>query len=387
MDRCGSRLLDQPPSTENAPLHITDAVYPHPPDSRGRDPATHYCQGVRSIVYHETGSADVMTMQEREIPEPRGGEVRVRVIRSGVNPTDWKSRMGSRHGEPVPFGYQVPNHDGSGVIDACGAGVENLRVGDRVWLWEAAWQRAEGTAQQYLCIPARQAVRLPDEVSFDTGASLGIPALTAHRCLTVAQVSDGRLGPGSLSGNRVFVIGGAGAVANAAIQLARWAGADVGATVRDDRKADLATAAGAHWTVNATANDLGGAVLAKAGPIDILVDVAPVLTSAHYPRLLAPDATVSIYAFGGGETFSFPVQSHFDTNTRLQFVLVYTVPTDVKDQAVHDVSAAVAAGALTGGQSHGLPFHHFDLEQTRQAHLAVEGGVTGKVLIDVGETV
>jgi NADPH2:quinone reductase len=340
---------------------------------------------VKSIVYHTTGSADVMELQERAMPEPGHGEVRVRVIRSGVNPTDWKSRAGSRPGEPVPFGYQVPNQDGSGVVDELGAGVSDLAVGDRVWLWEAAWQRAEGTAQQFLCIPTRQAVRLPDDVSFDTGASLGIPALTAHRCLTAAEVAGGKLGPGTLRGQRVLVIGGAGAVGNAAIQLARWAGAEVGAVVRDNRRAELAVAAGANWTVNATVDDLGAAVTAKAGSVDILIDVAPVQTSAHYPTLLAPDATVSIYAFGGGETFSFPVQSHFDTNTRLQFVLVYTVPASIKDRAVHDVSNAVGSGALAGGVSRGLPFHHFSLDQTQQAHQAVESGITGKVLIDVDE--
>ena len=333
-----------------------------------------------------TGPADVMELQERQIPEPAAGEVRVRVIRSGVNPTDWKSRAGSRPGEPVPFGYQVPNQDGAGVIDAVAHDVKDRSIGERVWLWEAAWQRAEGTAQEFVCIPARQAVRLPDAVSLDTGASLGIPALTAHRCLTAAETTGGRLGPGILAGQRVLVIGGAGAVANAAIQLARWSGAEVGATVRDDAKAVLAAAAGANWTVDAKAEDLGAAVLAAAGPVNILIDVAPVLTSAHYPKLLAPDATVSIYAFGGGETFSFPVQSHFDTNTRLQFVLVYTVPGAIKDQAVHDVSAAVAGGALAGGLSRGLPFHHFPLAQSQQAHEAVESGITGKVLIDVAET-
>jgi len=340
---------------------------------------------VKSVVYHVTGSAEVLELQEREVPKPASPEVRVRVHRSGVNPTDWKSRTGTSAGQPVSFGYQVPNQDGSGVVDAVGDAVTDLRVGDRVWLWEAAWQRADGTAQEFICLPARQAVRLPDTVSMDTGASLGIPALTAHRCLTAAEVTGGRLGPGQLKGQRVLVIGGAGAVANAAIQLARWSGAEVGATVRDEYKAELAAAAGAQWTVDAGVEDLGNAVLRTAGPIDLLLDVAPVITSAHYPKLLAPDATVSIYAFGGGETFSFPVQTHFDTNTRLQFVLVYTVSAKAKDQAVRDVSTAVADGALAGGVERGLPFHYFPLEQTREAHQAVENGVTGKVIIDLSE--
>jgi NADPH:quinone reductase len=137
---------------------------------------------MKTIVYSETGGPDVLRLVERPVPEPGPGEVLVRVRRSGVNPTDWKAR---RSREPA-YPEVVPNQDGSGVVEAVGAGVAAGRVGERVWLWEAAWRRADGTAQEYVALPSRQAVPLPDGASFDLGASLGIPALTAHRCLTVA---------------------------------------------------------------------------------------------------------------------------------------------------------------------------------------------------------
>ena len=125
------------------------------------------------------------------------------------------------------------------------------RIGERVWLWEAAWQRADGTAKELVVIPSRQAVRLPDATSMDVGASLGIPALTAHRCLTASRSSARRnLAPGALSGQTVLVAGGAGAEGHAAIQLARWAGARVVSTVSSDDKARLALAAGAEQAVN-----------------------------------------------------------------------------------------------------------------------------------------
>src|SRR5215471_4070949 len=130
---------------------------------------------MKAIVYTANGGPEVLAVTERDVPEPGPGEVRVRVQVSGVNPTDWKSRRGT----PPAFAEMVPNQDGAGIIDAVGPNVSPERIGERVWLWEAAWQRANGTAQEYVCLPAAQAVGLPDDASFDLGASLGIPALTA----------------------------------------------------------------------------------------------------------------------------------------------------------------------------------------------------------------
>jgi NADPH2:quinone reductase len=178
---------------------------------------------VRAIVYTENGDPDVLQLVERPTPEPGPGEVRVRLAFSGVNPTDWKSR---RTAPPGPDG-QVPDQDGSGTVDAVGEGVDPVLVGERVWIWEAAWQRPHGTAAEYTVVPARQVVLLGAGPAFELGAALGIPFLTAHRCLTVAESLPDRLGPGALTGSTVLVQGGAGAVGNAAIQLAHWADATV----------------------------------------------------------------------------------------------------------------------------------------------------------------
>src|SRR2546421_3498046 len=173
---------------------------------------------MKAIVYSQPGDSDVLRLIDRPVPEPGPGEVRVRVHVSGVNPTDWKQRRGSR-GPGLPYPELVPNQDGAGVIDAVGPGVAGDRVGQRVWLWEASWQRADGTAQEYVVLPERQAVPLPDGASFDLGASPGIPALTAHRCLTLHNLTkstDGTLAPGTLTGRTGLGAGGAGAVGNAA---------------------------------------------------------------------------------------------------------------------------------------------------------------------------
>src|SRR6059058_1460333 len=230
---------------------------------------------MRAVVYSKTGGPDVLHPVERPVREPEAGEVRVRVHVSGVNPTDWKARRGAHEGEELPFPEVVPNQDGAGTIDAVGTGVPADRVGERVWLWEAAWERAEGTAQEFVVLPGSQAVRLPDGVSFDVGASLGIPALTAHRCLTVSDLGPRRLEPGALTGQTVLVAGGAGAVGHAAIQLARWAGATVITTISGPQKARLASAAGAHHVINYREGDPAAEIRAIAPDgVDIIAEVS-----------------------------------------------------------------------------------------------------------------
>jgi NADPH2:quinone reductase len=341
---------------------------------------------MKAIVYARTGGPDVLQLADRPVPEPGPGQVRVKVHVAGVNPTDWKFRSGATSMGPG-FAEQVPGQDGSGVIDAVGAGVDAERTGQRVWLWEAAFQRPDGTAQEYVVVPDRQAVALPAGASFDLGASIGIPGITAHRCLTVAEGGPDRLAPGALSGRAVLVAGGAGAVGNAAIQLARWAGATVVTTVSSPEKARLATAAGAHHTVDYRAEDAAEAVR-RAAPdgVNIVVEVAPAANAALNGAVLAPQGTVAAYATDGGAEAVLPIRMFMVPNARWQFVLVYTMPEAAKDRAIADVTAAVAAGALRAGEEAGLPLHHFPLAATAKAHAAVEDHIVGKVLIDVAQT-
>jgi NADPH2:quinone reductase len=318
------------------------------------------------------------------MPEPGPGEVRVKMQVSGVNPTDWKARRGGRAGAELPFPEIVPNQDGAGTIDAVGDGVAESRVGERVWIWEAAWQRADGTAQEFVVIPSRQVVRLPDAASMDVGASLGIPALTAHRCLTVSELGPRKLAPGALHGQTVLVAGGAGAVGHAAIQLARWAGARVISTVSSDEKAALALSAGAEHTVNYRTGEAAEKTRALVPDgVDVIVEVAPAGNAVLDCAVLAPNGTVAVYATDGGGEVELNVRELMSRNLRYQFVLVYTVPAPTKDQAVADVAAAVADGALEVGEHVGLPLHRFPLERTADAHDAVEGGAVGKVLVDI----
>ncbi len=339
---------------------------------------------MRAVIHSETGGPEVLHLVDRPEPEPGAGEVVVRVAVSGVNPTDWKVRKGAKPGEPTRSPETVPNQDGAGTIVAVGHGVESARVGERVWLWEAAYRRSEGSAQELVAIPQDHAVTLPASTPFDVGASLGIPAITAHRALTVSEEGPPRLGPDTLVGRTVLVAGGAGAVGHAAIQLARWSGATVVTTVSSPEKAALATAAGAHHVVNYRAGDTVEAIRAVAPDgVDIVVEVAPVANADLDAAVIARNGTVAIYASEGDDPLPVPVRPSMTANVRYQFILVYTMPDEAKRRAVHDVSAAVSAGVLDVGEASGLPLHRFPLERTGDAHAAVEAGAVGKVLIDV----
>ncbi len=338
---------------------------------------------MRSARYATTGGPDVLELVDVEVPEPGPGQVRVRVHRSGVNPTDWKTRRGSAAGTPVEPA-QTPNQDGAGVVDAVGEGVESALVGLRVWVWEAAHRNPFGTAAEYAVVPQRQAVPLPDIASFDLGASLGVPFVTAHRCLTVHENGPRRIDPGALSDWHVLVAGGAGAVGNAAIQLARWADATVLTTVSSPQKAQLAAAAGADHVINYREQDVPTEVhkIVPSG-VDMIVEVAAAQNSAVDAQILAQGGTVAVYAGTGGDEVTLPVRPMMVLNARWQFVLLYDVPHAAKDQAVDDVTAAAVDGGVRVGEQAGLPLHHYGLENTAAAHAAVEDGAVGKVLVDV----
>jgi NADPH2:quinone reductase len=339
---------------------------------------------MKSIVYSQHGSPDVLRLVEREVPEPGEGEVRVRVVVSGVNPTDWKSRVGAGDGAPAEV-ESTPDQDGAGVVDAVGPGVTGLAVGDRVWIMLAAHERlAFGTAQEYTVVPAERATVLPDSVGFDVGASLGVPAVTAHRALTVAEGGPSRLSPGALDGRTVLVSGGAGAVGHAAIQLARWAGATVITTVSSDEKAALTTAAGAHHTLLYTSDDVAASVreIAPDG-VDIVVEVAAGVNAALNESVLRTGGTIAIYGNDRGGALTLDFRPHLVLNARLQFVLLYTVDPAALRAAAEDVTAALVDGVLPVGETAGLPIHRFALADTAAAHAAVESGIVGKVLVDV----
>jgi NADPH:quinone reductase len=319
---------------------------------------------MRAALYDSHGPADdVLRIAELDQPQAHAGEVRVKVEVSGVNPTDWKSRSGAT---ARPIGeFQIPHQDGAGVIDAVGAGVDPGRVGQRVWVWLAAAGQPWGTAAEYCVVPADQAVPLPDGISMELGASLGVPAMTAHRCL---------FADGPVADKYVLVAGGAGAVGHFAIELAKHAGAKVIATVSGPAKAELAARAGADLVVNyrdASAVEQ----IRQFAPLDRIVELA--LGANLSLDLAVSGAQTHIVTYATeAEDPVLPVRACMTANVSLRFMLLYTVPRPALHQAAADITTALEDGALTE-----LPVTRFPLEQTAAAHDAVEAGALGKVVV------
>lgn len=321
---------------------------------------------MRAALYRKEGTArDVLHVEDVEPPEPGPNEVRVRVHVSAVNPTDTNARSGTIS-RPIP-GFQIPHQDGAGVIDAVGDDVDPARVGERVWLLLAAAD-AWGTAAEFTVVPSEQAVRMPDSASFELGAQLGVPAVTAHRCL---------FADGPLHGRNVLVAGGAGAVGHFAIELAVWAGARVAATVSGPEKAALAEAAGAHRVVDYTSPDAVDELRGFAPTMDRIVEVNVAANLDLDLLLSGPGTTIVSYAVGGPDPL-LPVRRCMVANVALRFVLLYGVPRAALLEGVRHVTTALEAGALTP-----LPTQVFDLDDIAAAHEAQEARVTGKVLVRV----
>jgi NADPH2:quinone reductase len=322
---------------------------------------------MKAAIYERTGPArEVLRVEEVPRPVPGRGEVRVRIAVSGINPTDVKARGGA-----VPReinGFQIPHHDGTGVIDAVGGGVDEDRVGQRVWVWFAAAASRYGTAAEWTVVPQHQAVPLPVTASDELGASLGIPAMTDCRCL---------FADGWLKGGDVLVAGGAGSVGHFAIELARWAGARVVTTVSNAEKADLARSAGAELIVNYRDTDAARQIKSVAAHMDRIVEVALGANLALDLEVSGPGTTIVTYAAPSSDP-ALPVRRCMSANVTLRFVLIYGVPRADLVDITRGLSAAINEEALST-----LPIHRFGLDEIADAHAAVESAITGKVILDV----
>jgi NADPH:quinone reductase-like Zn-dependent oxidoreductase len=327
---------------------------------------------MRAAYYDRQGPADeVLCVAELPTPQPGPGEVRVRMHMSGLNPTDLKARTG--FSAPMPFPRIIPHQDGAGVIDAVGDLEEAGRIGQRVWIYEAQYGRASGTAAAFVVVPAGHAVPLPGDVSFEVGASLGIPALTAHRCL---------FADGDINGRRVLVQGGAGVVGTAAVLLAKWAGAWVAATVMNAEQASIARAAGADLVLDRLNDDVAGAINThtRGAGVDRIVEVNVQANLDLDLACLASGGVISAYAAAQAtDELSLPLLRAMVHGCVLRFVYIYSVPQEAKIHAIRDITACLASGAYSPHV--GLKV---DLQKIAEAHQALEAGtVMGKVLIAI----
>lgn len=323
---------------------------------------------MRAAWYERNGPArDVLHVGEMEVPEPGPGEVRVRVHASGVNPSDVKARGGSR---PMLAPRIIPHSDGAGVIERVGPGVPEHRVGERVWLWNGQWNRAHGTAAEAIALPADQAVPLPDGVSFEAGACLGIPALTAYRAVTTDR---------PCAGETVLVAGAAGAVGHYAIQCAKLLGAArVLATVSSPEKAEHARAAGADTTIDYRREDVAERVreATDGHGADRVVEVDIAGNARLLPQVVARGGLCAVYGSNAAEA-CLPFFPMILSGAAVRFFIVYDLPDPVRRAAIEDLTRWLQEGRLAHAVAAAYP-----LERIAEAHDAVEGGkVIGNVVV------
>src|SRR5262245_39256383 len=329
---------------------------------------------MKAIWYERKGAPhDVLAYGDQPEPQAGPGEVRVKVAVSGLNPSDTKGRGGWRGQTAMQFPRVIPHQDGAGVIDQAGAGVDPKRIGERVWVYEAQRGRPFGSCAEYVVVPAEQAVPLPSGIDFGTGAALGVPAMTAHHAL---------FKDGGIQGQTVLVTGGAGAVGQAAVMLARWGGARVLATVSTPLAAEVAKASGADVVIDRKREDVVARVkeVTQGAGVDRILDVWFEANVETDLAILKPNGAIASYSAGSpAEAVSFPFPRYMAKGITLHTIMVYGMSREAHWAAARDVTAVLKSGAYRPRIG-----ARFPLSRTADAHVAQDdASVVGKIVIDV----
>jgi NADPH2:quinone reductase len=323
---------------------------------------------MRAAWYEKNGAAtDVLHVGEVDTPKPGPGEVRIKLKTSGVNPSDVKNRAGTTR--KIAFPRVIPHSDGAGEIDTVGEGVATARIGERVWTWNGQWKRPFGTAAEYIVLSENQAVKLPAAISFEAGACLGIPALTAWHAIDIASTAKGMT---------LLLAGGAGAVAHYAIQFAKARGASVITTVSSPEKAKVAREVGADHIINYRQENVGECVMALTkGGVDAVIELDLTANAALLPAVLRPRGTLVVY--GTGPQVQFPGSFCLVNNITVKFLLVYELTADERSRAIADITRMLEANTLKHNVAKTYP-----LAEIVAAHETVEQGrAIGNVVMTI----
>ena len=326
---------------------------------------------MRAVWYEQTGPADdVIVIGSLPSPEPAPGEVRIRLMASGVNPADANRRGGLSYAMEAPF--VIPNSDGAGVVDKLGAGVAKFAVGDRVWLYNGQRNgRHLGTAAELIALDADLVTLLPTDVSFDAGACLGIPCMTAHRCLFAG---------GPVAGKTILVTGGGGAVGNYAVQLAKWGGANVLTTVSNPAQAEDARTAGADLIMDRHCDDIRALVRMQTSErgVDRIVEVDFGGNIALLPDIIAMNGAISGYASRGNPAPVVHFAALMRKNVTIESVFLPVSPVEARRQAQSDITRWLESSP----RLHRIAAT-FPLDETAAAHKTVEaGGKRGTIVVN-----
>lgn len=324
---------------------------------------------MKAAYYSSKGPArDVLIVGDEPDPLAQSGEVLVRIAHSGVNPSDVKSRSGVTS-SAMEFPRVIPHSDGAGVIEAVGEGVSKQWIGQRVWTINGQWQRPFGTAAELIALPESQVAPLPDGVSTETGASLGIPLLTAWYSVQAC---------GGMLGKTLLVYGATGAVGGYATQLAALSGARVIGVAGSKEKCVLASRLGAEWVINRNEQDVVACVreITAGNGVDVIIEVDAAANAGKYGDLLKFGGDVIIYGSGAG-SIEVPFRPMIVGFANLRFFIVYNLPVPVRRAAIEALTPLLKRGALQHPQ-----VEIFPLLEIAKAHERVESGANAKIIVD-----
>ena len=326
---------------------------------------------MKAVWYEKVGDAkDVLQIGQIDDPSPDSNEVLISVKTSGVNPSDVKTRAGAR-GE-LQFSRVIPHSDGAGIIIDVGKNVNPNRVGEKVWIWNAAFGRPNGTCAELIALPEDQAVAMNDNVSFEAGACLGIPASTAYY---------GIFANGSIENKTLMVTGGAGAVGFYGIQLAKWAGANVISTVSSEKKAKIAKDAGADLILNYKEDDIVNSVLdyTKGDGVDRVLEVEFGGNILINQNIVKPNGTIAAYASATVMEPTLPFYNLMFKGIKINTFLIYSISKEERKKVTEGISKALNENAI----KHIIASTH-SIESVVDAHYAVESNKNiGNVIINI----
>jgi len=325
---------------------------------------------MKAAWYNSFGSAEeVLNVGEFDTPEPGAGEVKIKVYASGINPSDTKKRLGANPAL-LDDGPVIPNSDGAGQIVSVGEGVSSSRVGERVWVYNAQYGRQLGTSAEFVCLPSEHAIILPDSADYNTGAMMGIPAMTAHRCV----FSDG-----SVDGQTLLITGGAGRVGYYAIEWAKQNGSTVIATASSEESTEHCVKAGADLVVGHPSDEsvseimdyIDGKKIDRIIEGDFGANLLPVLD------ILKTSGTIATYSSMTDMNPSLPFIRMMFMDITIRMVLVYAMPDQAKEHAAKDITTMLNQNSFTNRVA-----SEFSLDNISDAHQMIESGKAyGSVII------
>ena len=327
---------------------------------------------MKAVWYERFGAAEeVLQYGEQPIIEPGQGQVLVKLHTSGVNPSDVKKRAGAAP-TLLDNGLVIPNSDGAGIIEAVGTGVASSRLGERVWIYNGQYGRRLGTSAEYITVDQQYAVLLPGQASFNVGACIGIPVMTAHRCVTIA---------GNVANKIVMVTGGSGRVGYYAIQWAKHFGAKVIATAGSERSKKECLSAGADLVVEHPSEFANAAILkfTSGMKVDLVVEGDFGVNLPHVLDILKTSGTIATYSSMTDATPQLPFRKMLYLDINVHIVLVYAMPESAKDQAKSDITRILSEGSF----EHRIPVT-YPLYESAKAHMEIENAdVYGCVILEI----